>query len=105
MKSVPVVLLLMLVAGMGSLPVGALAESDRADSWLPTLQTDTPQQGFELAVKLSRMGVKTTQPNIEALKNGREEYAKDPDALIDASGVIALHFSTIAAANDYWRDE
>ncbi|WP_370551988.1 hexameric tyrosine-coordinated heme protein [Haliea sp. E1-2-M8] len=26
-------------------------------------------------------------------------------ALIHASEVIAVHFSTIAAANDYWRDE
>lgn len=105
MKSVSTPLLSMVVAGLLSLPVNALAEPNRADSWLPTLQTDTPEQGFELTVKLSRMGVKTTQPDIDALKQGRRRYAKDPDALIDASEVIAVHFSTIAAANDYWRDE
>lgn len=105
MKSVSTPLLSMVVAGLLSLPVNALAEPNRADSWLPTLQTDTPEQGFELTVKLSRMGVKTTQPDIDALKQGRRQYAKDPDALIDASEVIAVHFSTIAAANDYWRDE
>ncbi len=34
-----------------------------ADVWLPSLKTDNPQAGFELAVKLSRMGVKLTQPS------------------------------------------
>ncbi len=29
-----------------------------ADTWLPTLITDTPQQGFELAITLSRKGVR-----------------------------------------------
>ncbi|MFO7550887.1 MAG: hexameric tyrosine-coordinated heme protein [Haliea sp.] len=105
MKSVSKPLLSMLVAGLLSLPVNVLAESNRADSWLPTLQADTPEQGFELAVTLSRMGVKTTQPDIDVLKQDREQYAKDPDALIDASQVIAVHFSTIAAANDYWRNK
>ena len=27
------------------------------DIWLPTLMVDTPQAGFDLAVKLSRVGV------------------------------------------------
>ncbi|MBJ7404530.1 MAG: hypothetical protein JHD07_15035 [Bradyrhizobium sp.] len=29
---------------------------------IASLKTDTPQAGFELAVKLSRMAVKITQP-------------------------------------------
>jgi hypothetical protein len=36
-----------------------------SDVWLPSLKTDTPQADFELAVKLSRMGVKVTQPSDE----------------------------------------
>jgi hypothetical protein len=36
-----------------------------SEVWLPSLKTDTPQAGFELAVKLSRMGVKVTQPSDE----------------------------------------
>lgn len=71
--------------------------------WLPTLKTATPQEGFELATKLSRMGVKTTQPDIEVLKKLRPEYAENADSLTAASQVIALNFQTIAAANDYWR--
>lgn len=44
------------------------------DKWLESLKTNTPQEGFELAIKLSRMGVKYTQPDMEKLKRGREEY-------------------------------
>ena len=45
--------------------------------WLTTLITDTPQAGFELAVTLSRRGVKTTQPDVEVLKKLRSVYAND----------------------------
>ncbi|MGI9513769.1 MAG: hexameric tyrosine-coordinated heme protein [Anderseniella sp.] len=31
-------------------------------SWLPGLVTETPEEGFQLAIKLSRMAVKFTQP-------------------------------------------
>ena len=30
------------------------------DLWLSTLKTATPQEGYELAIKLSRMGIKYT---------------------------------------------
>lgn len=105
MKLVARILSPFMVAALLSLSASAIAESDESDSWLPTLQADTPQEGYELAVKLARMGVKTTQPDMEVLKKGRQEYARDPDALMKASEVIAVHFKTVAAANDYWRDE
>lgn len=73
-------------------------------NWLPTLKTATPQDGYELAVKLSRMAVKLTQPDAEIRDRMRPEYAEDPDALISISQVIATHFATVAAANDYWRN-
>jgi len=75
------------------------------DTWLTSLITDTPQQGFELAITLSRRGVKYTQPDTEVLHKLRPEYANDPDALTAASQVIAINFQTIAAANDYWRSK
>lgn len=74
-----------------------------SDLWLETLITDTPQQGFELAITLSRRGVKYTQPDTEVLHKLRPQYANDPDSLTAASQVIAIHFQTIAAANNYWR--
>lgn len=74
-------------------------------SWLPSLITETPADGFALAVKLSRVGVKTTQPDVDVLKKERPKYSHDAARLIDASHVIAVHFSTIAEANDYWRED
>lgn len=73
------------------------------DSWLPTLITDSPQAGFELALKLSRLGVKFTQPDAETRDRLRPEYADDAAALIASSQVVAINFQTVAAANGYWR--
>lgn len=74
-----------------------------AEQWLTSLITDTPQQGFELAITLSRRGVRYTQPDPEVLHRLRPEYAEDASELTAASQVIAINFQTIAAANDYWR--
>lgn len=73
------------------------------EEWLPTLITATPQEGFALAVTLSRRGVKTTQPDAEVLHRLRPQYAHDADALTAASQVVAINFQTVAAANNYWR--
>jgi len=75
-----------------------------ADTWLTSLITDTPQEGFELAITLSRRGVKYTQPDVEVLKSLRPVYSTNPDSLTAASQVIAINFQTVAAANNYWRD-
>jgi len=74
-----------------------------ADQWLPTLITATPQEGFELAITLSRRGVKYTQPDPEVLHKLRPEYANSADSLTAVSQVIATNFQTVAAANNYWR--
>ena len=74
-----------------------------ADTWLPSLITASPQEGFELAITLSRRGVKYTQPDAQVLHKLRPEYAHDHAALTAASQVVALNFQTVAAANNYWR--
>ncbi|GMV73817.1 MAG: hypothetical protein AMXMBFR78_07680 [Rubrivivax sp.] len=74
-----------------------------SDLWLASLITDTPQAGFDLAITMSRKGVRYTQPDPEVLKKLRPVYAEDADALIASSQVIAINFQTIAAANNYWR--
>lgn len=74
-----------------------------SDKWLTTLITTGPQEGYELAVMLSRRGVKMTQPDPEILKKLRPVYANDADALIASSQVIAIHYQTVAAANNYWK--
>jgi Hexameric tyrosine-coordinated heme protein (HTHP) len=73
------------------------------DTWLPSLETATPQEGYELAVKLSRVAVKMTQPDAEIREQLRAVYEKDADALIQASQAVAIHFQTVAAANNYWK--
>ncbi|RCV86178.1 peroxidase [Vreelandella rituensis] len=77
---------------------------DSRDAWLPSLITETPQEGFALAITLSQKGVAVTQPDAEMRKEKRPEYAQDPDSLIAVSHVIATHFQTVAAANGYWRE-
>ncbi len=73
-------------------------------AWLPTLKTATPEEGYELAVKLARVAVKMTQPDAAVRDRLRADYAEDADALIAVSQVVATHFATVAAANGYWRD-
>lgn len=72
------------------------------EKWLESLKTNTPQEGFELAIKLSRMGVKYTQPDMEKLKRGRGKYDENAQFLIAASQVIAINYQTVALANNHW---
>lgn len=71
--------------------------------WLTTLITDTPQQGFDLAIKMARMGVKYTQQSAEVRDKLRSVYENDADSLIASSQVIAMNYQTVAAANNYWK--
>lgn len=68
-----------------------------------SLITADPEAGFQLAIKLARLAVKAAQPDMEVLKKLRPEYANNSDSLIAASHVVAVHFQTIARANDWWR--
>ena len=72
--------------------------------WLPTLKTAPPQDGYELAIKMACAAIKMTQPDAEVRDKLRPVYAENADALIASSQVVATHFATVAAANDYWRD-
>ncbi len=73
------------------------------ESWLTTLITPDAQTGFELAIKMARMGVKYTQPSAEVRDQLRPAYANNADSLTLASQVVAVNFQTVAAANNYWR--
>ncbi len=76
-----------------------------ADTWLPTLITPDPESGYALAIKLSRMAIKLTQPDGETRKKLRPDYDSDAAALIAVSSVVAVNFQTVALANDHWRDQ
>lgn len=73
------------------------------NTWLTSLKTNTPQEGFELAIKLSQMGVKYTQPSEKVRKKLRPKYSNNADSLISVSQVVAINFQTVAAANNYWK--
>mgnify|MGYP002009438777 CR=1 FL=1 len=72
-------------------------------SWLLRLITNTPEDGYELAIKLSRMVVKKTQPDDGVRERLRPDYANSADSLTRASQVVATSFQTVAQANDFWR--
>lgn len=73
------------------------------EPWLTTLITSTPQEGYELAITMSRKGVGYVQSDPKIKEKLREVYANNADSLTFASQVIAINFQTVAAANNYWR--
>jgi hypothetical protein len=68
-----------------------------------TLLTATPEEGRQLAVHISRLIVKATQPDAQRREQLREVYANDAAMLLAVTQTVALEFATIAAANNYWR--
>jgi hypothetical protein len=81
----------------------SVSETIMDESWLPTLNTSTPQEGFELAVKLSRLAMMVSRSSDDDGQGTRQIQGDDVLQLIQAAHVIALNFQTIAAANDWWR--
>lgn len=74
------------------------------EKWLETLITRSPEEGYNLAIALARKAVGVTQPDENIRKILRPTYANDANSLIFVSQVAAIHFQTIAAANNYWID-
>lgn len=68
------------------------------------LRTNTPEEGFQLAVVLSQKGVVVTQPSEQIRELLRPVYSTNADSLIAVSQVIAINFQTVAAANNYWAN-
>jgi hypothetical protein len=80
-----------------------MSEDELMSQWLPSLIVSTPEEGFELAIKLSRLAIEKTQPSEKIRLRLRAVYEDDPDALVAVSQVVAINFQTVAAANNYWR--
>jgi hypothetical protein len=73
------------------------------DDLIPSLVTDTPAQGRELAIMMARKTIASMQGDADVRGRVRLDYAEDAGQLIAAGHVVALEFQTIAAANNYWR--
>jgi len=102
--SIAVVLAGLLAAGPLAAEEPEPSSSNQGEDTL-SLITDTPAEGFDLAIQLARRAVVATQPDKGVLFEQRPKYAEDAGELIAVSHVVAVHFQTIAAANDYWRDQ
>jgi hypothetical protein len=68
-----------------------------------SLITATPEEGRQLAMTISRLVIKTTQPDDAMRSRLRDVYANDAMALLQVGQTVAIEFATIAAANNYWR--
>ena len=97
----PILTAVLMAGGIGS----AFAQNAPAAkaAGLTTLITETPEEGFALAVKLSQKAIGATQKDVNVRKELRPKYSQDPASLIAVSHVVATNFQTIAAANGYWR--
>lgn len=93
------------VAGCLAVALLAAPGAAFAENELKSLMTETPEEGFALAIKLSQKAVVTTQPDAEVRKALRGDYANNADSLIHVSEVVAINFRTVAEANNYWREE
>ena len=60
-------------------------------TWLPTLTTSTPEEGYNLAVKLSRMSIKLTQPDAEL----RDRMCPDKREPFKVSGMAKAQGSVL----------
>jgi len=67
-----------------------------------SLITATPEEGRMLAIKISRLIIKATQPDAAIREKLRPVYSEDPAMLIAVGQTVATEFATIAAANNYW---
>jgi len=68
-----------------------------------SLITKTPEEGRHLAIKMSRLIIKVTQPDAAVRERLRSVYAEDAAMLIAIGQTVATEFATIAAANNYWK--
>lgn len=100
MTRIPLLALALLAT---TVPVHAAAPAP-ADDYVPSLITDTPLQGRQLAVTLVRKTIGTIQTDADAKRRVREKYEEDPALLMRAAELVALEFQVIAEANNYWRD-
>ena len=69
-----------------------------------SLITVTPEEGRQLAIKMARLIIKTTQPDENVRNKLRDVYANDAGMLLQIGQITAIEFATIAAANNYWRE-
>ena len=71
---------------------------------LPALKTTNPEKAYGMAVTMTRVATRMTQPGDEVRGRFRPAYAASGDALIASSQVVATHFASVAKANTCWSE-
>ena len=79
-------------------------QAGSAEDYVPSLVTDTPLEGRQLAITLVRKTIGEIQRDSAAKQRVREKYEEDPQMLMQAAAMVTAEFRIIAEANDYWRD-
>ena len=87
-----------------TLVLGLAPAAQAADDYMPSLITETPLEGRQLAITIVRKTIGTIQQDGDVKKEVREKYADDPELLMQAAGMVTQEFRIIAEANDYWRN-
>lgn len=102
MKRVLLPALLSSVLALGLAP--AAVQAADGDDYMPSLITDTPLEGRQLAITIVRKTIGTIQQDGDVKKAVREDYGDDAELLMKAAGLVTNEFRIIAEANNYWRD-
>lgn len=75
----------------------------KSADYMPTLITETPLEGRNLAITIVRKTIGTIQRNGKIKHAVRNVYAEDPMMLMRSVELVNLEFAIIAKANNYWR--
>lgn len=71
--------------------------------YMPSLITETPLAGRNLAITIVRKTIGTIQRDGKVKHAVRDVYEKDPMMLMRSVELVNLEFAIIAKANNYWR--
>jgi hypothetical protein len=75
----------------------------KSADYMPTLITETPLAGRNLAITIVRKTIGTIQRDGKVKHAVRDVYEKDPMMLMRSVELVNLEFAIIAKANNYWR--
>jgi len=75
------------------------------EDYMPSLITQTPLEGRQLAMTIVRKTIGAIQRDPKIKQQVRAVYADDPALLMQAAELVNKEFRIIAEANNYWRKD
>lgn len=96
-----------LIVGISIMSLTGVSYADnhkkKSADYMPTLITETPLEGRQLAITIVRKTIGTIQRNGKVKHAVRDVYAEDAMMLMRSVELVNLEFAIIAKANNYWR--